>query len=134
MNYAGQFTDPYREDGAGGLGLIVDPDDLHSLRSMVGGRVSRVYDIGDRKFVPELRVEWRHEYLDRRHTFQAAFQGAPDTTFFVSCEPSARDTFALGTSMTVPLSGRLTGFVDAEGAFSDDARSGTLSLGARATW
>jgi hypothetical protein len=134
VNYALQATDRYAEEGAGGLGLIVDPEDLNSLRSLVGGRVSRVYDIGDRKIVPELRVEWRHEFLDRRHTFEAAFAGAPDVTFLVSCEPSARDVFALGGSLTIPVAGRVTGFVDAEGAFSEDSRAGTLSLGARATW
>ncbi len=134
INYALQITDEYAEGGAGGLGLIIDPQDLNSLRSLVGGRVSRVYDIGDRKIVPELRVEWRHEYLDRAHTFEAAFAGAPDVTFLVSCSPTARDVFALGGSMTVPVSGRVTGYLDAEGAFSDDTRAGTLSLGLRATW
>ncbi|MEQ1864234.1 MAG: autotransporter outer membrane beta-barrel domain-containing protein [Micropepsaceae bacterium] len=134
VNYAGQFTDAYREHGAEGLGLIVDPDDLHSLRSLVGARASRVYDLGDRKIVPALRLEWRHEYLDRNNTFIAAFQGAPDATFKVSCAPSARDTAVLGTSLTLPISGRVTGYIDAEGAFSEDARSGTISLGARATW
>ncbi len=134
ISFAAQFTDEYREAGAGGLGLIVDPRDNYSLRSSLGGRVSRVYDLGDRKIVPELRADWRHEYLDRRQTFEAAFQGAPGTSFLVSCEPSARDTLALGASLTLPLAGRVTGYIDAEGAFSEDARSGTISLGARATW
>jgi len=134
INYALQLTDEYREEGAGGLGLIIDPEDLNSFRSLVGGRISRVYDIGDRKIVPELRMEWRHEYLDRAHTFEAAFTGAPDVVFLVSCSPTARDVFAIGGSMTMPVSGRVTGYVDAEGAFSDDTRAGTVSLGLRATW
>jgi len=134
INYALQITDTYAEGGAGGLGLIVNPEDLNSLRSLVGGRISRVYDVGDRKMVPELRLEWRHEFLDRRHTFEAAFAGAPDVTFLVNCSPSARDVLALGGSVTIPVSGRVTGFIDAEGAASDDTMAGTLSLGARATW
>ncbi|MDZ4866408.1 MAG: autotransporter domain-containing protein [Alphaproteobacteria bacterium] len=134
VNYALQMTDTYAEGGAGGLGLIVSPQDLNSLRSLVGGRISRVYDVGDRKMVPELRLEWRHEFLDRRHTFEAAFAGAPDVTFLVNCSPSARDVLALGGSVTIPVSGRVTGFIDAEGAASDDTMAGTLSLGARATW
>jgi hypothetical protein len=34
----------------------------------------------------------------------------------------------------MPLTGRITGYVDAEGAFSEDTRTATVSLGARATW
>ena len=134
LNFVAQFTDAYAEHGAGGLGLIVDPEDIYSLRSMIGARASRVFDLGDRKIVPELRLEWRHEYLDRNTTFLAAFQGAPDATFLVQCEPVARDVVVIGGALTLPIAGRVTGYLDAEGAFSEDTRAGTLSLGARATW
>lgn len=134
VNFVAQFADAYAEHGAGGLGLIVDPEDIYSLRTLIGARASRVFDLGDRKMVPELRLEWRHEYLDRNTTFLAAFQGAPDATFLVECEPVARDVAVIGGALTLPLAGRITGYLDAEGAFSEDTRSATISLGARATW
>jgi outer membrane autotransporter protein len=134
INYIHQDSEDYAEDGAGGLSLIVRPDDMQSLRSTAGVRLSRVYDIGDRKMVPELRFDWRHEYLDRRNSFKAAFAGDPLTEFLVHCATLARDIFAVGGSLTMPLTGRITGYLDAEGAFSEDTRTATVSLGARATW
>jgi outer membrane autotransporter protein len=90
--------------------------------------------MNDRKIVPELRVSWRHEWLDRRQEFDAAFAGAPAATFRVVGQDFARDSLGLGTGLTVPLAGILTGYFDAEGSLSRDTSSALISLGARATW
>jgi outer membrane autotransporter protein len=126
--------DAYTETGGGGLDLRIEPADSLSLRSSVGVRVSRVVTMNDRKIVPELRVSWRHEWLDRRQEFDAAFAGAPAATFRVVGQDFARDSLGLGTGLTVPLAGILTGYFDAEGSLSRDTSSALISLGARATW
>jgi outer membrane autotransporter protein len=134
LNYQYASTDEYREKGGGGLSLLIDPDDTQSLRSALTARLSRVFDLGDRKIVPQLRVDWRHEFLDRGQSFQAAFAGAPTVLFNVEGTEYVRDTFGLGASVTVPISGRTTGYVDAQGAMSADTVSGMLTVGVRATW
>lgn len=134
LNYAGAFPQNFEEHGGGGLSLIVNPDDSASLRSILSARLSRVFDLGDRKIVPQIRFDWRHEMLDSRQEFTAAFAGAPSVSFDVKGATYARDVFATGASVTMPITGQITGYVDAQGAFSDDTTSVMVSLGGRATW
>jgi outer membrane autotransporter protein len=134
LNYAGAQPIDFEERGGGGLSLIVHPDDSNSLRSTLSARLSRVFDLGDRKLVPQLRVDWRHEMLDRRQEFSAAFAGAPTTFFDVEGATYARDVFSTGASVTMPITGQITGYADAQGAFSEDSTSVMLSVGGRATW
>jgi hypothetical protein len=37
-------------------------------------------------------------------------------------------------SLTMPITGQITGYVDAQGAFSEDSTTVMVSLGGRATW
>jgi autotransporter-associated beta strand protein len=134
FNYQGAYPMDFQESGGGGLSLIVRPDDSNSLRSILSARVSRVFDIGDRNLVPQLRVDWRHEMLDRRQEFSAAFAGDPTVFFDVDGATYARDVFSAGASLTMPISGRVMGYVDAQGAFSEDSTSAMVSVGGRATW
>jgi subtilase-type serine protease len=134
FNYQGAYPVDFMEKGGGGLSLIVRPDDSNSLRSILSARVSRVFDLGDRNLVPQLRVDWRHEMLDRRQEFSAAFAGDPAVFFDVDGATYARDVFSAGASLTMPISGRVMGYVDAQGAFSEDSTSAMVSVGGRATW
>ncbi len=134
FNYQAAHPLDFEEKGGGGLSLIVRPDDSQSLRSILSARLSRVYDVGDRKLVPQLRIDWRHEMLDRRQEFSAAFAGDPTVFFDIDGAVYARDVFAAGASVTMPITGRITGYVDAQGAFSEDSTSAMVSVGGRATW
>lgn len=134
LNYQYGQTDDYAERGGGGLSLLVRPDDSESLRSVLTARLSRVFDAGDRKIVPQIRLDWRHEHLDRGQSFTAAFAGAPTVLFDVEGTPYARDQFTVGAGVTVPIAGRLSGYADALGTFSEDATAATVLVGVRATW
>ena len=134
LRYVWMSTGDYAESGGGGLGLLIRPDASQSLRSAVGARLSRVFELGDRKIVPQLRVEWQHEFLDRGQSFEAAFAAAPGIPFRVEGTNYTRDQVALGLSVTMPLTGNLTGYADGQTSFSDDMSSTMLSLGLRATW
>ncbi|MDZ4739134.1 MAG: autotransporter domain-containing protein, partial [Alphaproteobacteria bacterium] len=134
LNYQGAFPGDYEERGGGGLSLLLQPEDSQSLRTIASARISRVFAMGDRKIVPQLRLDWRHEMLDRRQEFSAAFSGAPTVFFDVKGAAYARDTFSAGASMTMPLTGKITGYIDAQGAISEDSVSAMVSLGGRATW
>ncbi|MFN9543506.1 MAG: autotransporter outer membrane beta-barrel domain-containing protein, partial [Alphaproteobacteria bacterium] len=134
LNFQSAHPLDFTEKGGGGLSLVVRPEDTQSLRSILSARVSRVFDVGDRKLVPQLRVDWRHEMLDRRQEFSAAFAAAPSVFFDIDGASYARDVFAAGASLTMPITGRLTGYVDAQGALSEDSKSAMVSVGGRWTW
>lgn len=134
LNFQSAHPLDFTEKGGGGLSLVVRPEDTQSLRSILSARVSRVFDVGDRKLVPQLRVDWRHEMLDRRQEFSAAFAAAPSVFFDIDGASYARDVFAAGASLTMPITGRLTGYVDAQGALSKDSKSAMVSVGGRWTW
>lgn len=134
VNYQYGASDDYGERGGGGIGLLIDPDDTHSLRTSVSARISRVFDVGDRKIVPQVKIDWRHEYLDRGQNFTAAFAGAPGVTFGVRGLDYARDTLTVGGAVTVPLTGRVTGYADVQGSFNEDVTAAMATLGLRASW
>jgi autotransporter-associated beta strand protein len=134
FSFAIQDPDDYRERNDGGPALIMSPDDTLSLRTSLGARISKVYDLGDRKFVPQFRLQWKHEALDVRPTFTAAVDTAPTTLFDIKGTSRARDFLDFGLSGTMPVTGRITGYVDLSGLVSEDTRAGAVSVGARATW
>jgi fibronectin-binding autotransporter adhesin len=134
LNFQHGKTGDYTESNGGGLALRVRPDEMLSLRSILTARLSQVIDIGDRKIVPQIKVDWRHEMLDRGQGFNAAFTGAPDVWFKVDGTEIGRDTFTLGAAITMPIAGRVTGYVDAQGSMNEDVVSGMASVGVRATW
>jgi uncharacterized protein with beta-barrel porin domain len=134
FSFALQDTDDYRESNDGGAALIMSPEDLMSFRTSLGARISKVYDLGDRKLVPQFRLQWKHEALDVRPSFQAAFDTAPTTLFDLKGTSRARDALDFGLSGTMPVTGRITGYVDMSGLISEDTRTGAISVGARATW
>jgi autotransporter-associated beta strand protein len=134
LNFSHGQTGEYAESNGGGLALLVRPEDTQSLRSTLTARLSKVIDVGDRKIVPQLKIDWRHEMLDRGQGFDAAFAGAPDVWFKVDGTQYGRDTFTMGAAVTVPITGRITGYVDAQGSLNEDVVSGMASMGVRATW
>jgi outer membrane autotransporter protein len=129
-----QDYDDYRERNDGGVSLIMSPDNFKSFRTSVGSRVSKVYDLGDRKIVPQFRLQWKHEALDVRPELTAAFDTAPTTLFELKGTSRVRDALDFGLSVTMPLTGRFTGYVDASGLVSEDTRAGAVSAGVRGTW
>jgi len=82
LQYVYSHQDSFTEAGAGVLNLTVDAIDTHSLRSILGGKISwnhhtqRGWGIE-----PNLRATWMHEFLDTNSVLSAAF-GAPGSTTF----------------------------------------------------
>ncbi len=110
--YIGQ--EGFTENGAGPANLTVDAMDSHSMRSIVGGRIST--DIARtccRTLTPELRAAWVHEFLDTNQAFTASLPGVGGG-FAVQGVDLGRDWALLGTGLNLQMgaSTRLFGGYD----------------------
>jgi uncharacterized protein with beta-barrel porin domain len=106
VQYAYYFADSFTEEGAGALNLRVDDFDSHSVVSRIGLRLSRVFDIGTARFVPQVRAAWAHEYGEIDRTMRARLAGGGGGgTFTVEGYEPGRDSALLGAdiSFTAPL-------------------------------
>jgi subtilase-type serine protease len=87
-----------------------------------------------RKFVPEARIAWAHEFLDDQSSFVATVQGGPPVPSVIFGEEFSRDTLMLGAGFTAPLSEATTLYVDYDAGLSEDVTTHTVSAGLRARW
>jgi outer membrane autotransporter protein len=134
LAYAHQWIDSYRETNAGGLGLIVSDNEQQSLASSVGLRVSRRFEEDGVQFTPEVRAQWRHEFLDVQNSFEARFIGAPAVPFTVRGGKLSRDSFVYGAGITAPVDEGVSIYADYEGTLSADTQTHIVSAGLRMTW
>lgn len=64
---------PFTETGAGSLNLQVDRQDVHSLRSMIGGHIAYTWNITKNfALIPDLRFFWQHEFLNNSRNIDAS--------------------------------------------------------------
>lgn len=134
LSYVHQSTDGYTETGAGGLSLIADGRETDSLRTMLGARLARQFELGGARLVPEARAVWLHELLDTRQSIGVSFVDAPNTDFIITSRGGPADTFVLGTGLTAPIGDSTNLFVDYDGAFNSNSQTDSLAVGFRAIW
>lgn len=97
FNAAWYSPDGYSEQGVGGLGLTVLPDDLTSVRLGLG--VLARWDMklsGGELFQPELRLDYRRDLTQDRFETTSEFLGAPGITFRTQGVEPAADILNLG--------------------------------------
>jgi outer membrane autotransporter protein len=86
------------ETGAGALNLDVDDIDAHSLRGIVGSRLSKtVCTDGGRMLTPEIRAAWMHEFQDTNQLVNVGFAGIGGAGFAVRGVDLGRDWATVGT-------------------------------------
>jgi outer membrane autotransporter protein len=106
VNAAWYSPDGYSEQGVGGLGLTVAPDDLTSVRLGVG--VLARWDItlsGEELFQPELRLDYRRDLTRERFETTSVFLGAPGITFRTQGVEPAADILNLGVGALLATAG-----------------------------
>ena len=111
--------DSYKERGAVGLDLHVKSQDLLSVQSGLGGRVA--YSIGTpiAILVPQISVEWRHEFADNKRTITAKYIHDVTNTFFsLPTDDPDRDYISLGVGLSAYLMRGLSAFAHFETALA----------------
>jgi outer membrane lipase/esterase len=115
MDYLHLGIGGYTESGANGLNLKVQSQTVESLLTVLGGRLSYAFSMPFGVLLPQVRGEWRHEYLNGAVPIQAQFAADPSNTVFaIPTDAPDRNYFALGTSISALLAQNVSAFLDFE--------------------
>ncbi|HLJ64515.1 MAG TPA: autotransporter domain-containing protein, partial [Stellaceae bacterium] len=127
VGYTRAQIDAFTE--AGGFGaLAVSAGSSDSLATTLGARVSAAIDLGGGKLVPELRVGYRHEFLDAAQSLNASFATTP---FSASGANFGRDTALIGVGVTGEVTGTTRVFLDYDGALTGSFQQHAFSAGVK---
>lgn len=128
-----ETVEQLQSETGSGLGLILDTRDVTSMVGVLGGRVSYTHSAAFGILMPNLTLEWEHEFKDDPAVLAARFINDPTATpIFVEGQPYDGDFLRLGLGLSMVFTGGKSGFVQYERSLG---RSGLdedrLNLGLR---
>ncbi len=98
---------PFTETNADSLDLRVDQQDVHSLRSTLGGRVAYSIDLTTNiRLIPEIRLLWQHEFLNNSRNIGSALDAGSGPSFDTATADPGRDGVFAGAGVTAQLGDR----------------------------
>jgi uncharacterized protein YhjY with autotransporter beta-barrel domain len=138
MNYLKLDIDGYREeiDNANpgfGWALAFDDQDVESLTTVLGGQVSYAISTGVGVLLPQVRLEWEHEFLNDSRTLTARFVNDPRRApiRFTTDRPD-RNFFNIGVGLSATFRGGVAAFVQYDTVLGlEDVTRHTVVLGVR---
>ncbi|MEN3953517.1 autotransporter outer membrane beta-barrel domain-containing protein [Iodidimonas sp. SYSU 1G8] len=131
LNYSTVSLDPFSEAGGGDLGLDVLAGKGKSLQSRLGARLTGEWGSGSTKWVPELRVEWRHEFEDQPAWIGASLNGLSGNPFTTIGSEVTEDLAVIGAGVTAIMSNGVGIFFDYQAAFGSGYNSHIFQGGVR---
>src|SRR5712691_1865223 len=133
LEYVFLHVNGFREKRAAGLNLKIDDQDVPSLRSALGGRITHAVSTPIGVFVPQVHAEWRHEFLDDRRTISARFVNDPlQTGFRFQTDRLDRNYGAVGAGVSTVLRSGVSAFVNYETVVGlQDVTNHSVTGGAR---
>ena len=138
LSFASLSTDGYTESGTSLSRLVVKGSGFDSLKSILGGRLAYPVEMeSGRRWVPEVRVSWSHEFMDNSAEFDArlfSFAEDPSSYFTTKGAEYDRDSVNLGTGMNAPINDKIIVYLDYDASLSSDQTSQTASAGLRVLW
>lgn len=115
LNYSNLNIDSYAESGGGGLALVYDEQQVHSLQSTIGVQgsmaVSTTYGI----WVPQANAEFIHEFENNQRFINVRFLDdgrATPTKFSFQNDTPERNFFNLGLGTVLVLPNGIQPFAD----------------------
>lgn len=115
VEYLELTVDGYTERGALGLDLAIADQTADSLMSVLGTRVAHAFSTPIGVIVPQIRGEWRHEFLNNSQLLKAKFANDPfNVVFTIPTDRPDRDYFAVGAGISSVFRKGLAAFVDYE--------------------
>lgn len=106
LNYSQTHIGSYSEDGGGGIGLVYDAQNIHSLQSSVGLFGSTVYSTRFGVLVHQVNADYVHEFANSQRHITVQFaedQKVTPTRFAFQNEMPARNYAYLGTGLVAVL-------------------------------
>ena len=101
---------------------------MGTVRTGLGIRAAKRYDLGGMVAETEVRVRWDHDFLDRAADSRVALAGAP---FQVSGTEAGRDAAVLGTGFVAYLENSLEGFAGYDVELREGSSAHRVSAGLR---
>jgi uncharacterized protein with beta-barrel porin domain len=109
--------DSFTEQGAGGLNLFIERQDVDSFQTALGGRAAYAINTPFGVVAPQVSLEWRHEFLNDSRSVTAKFAVDPFNTFFViPTDNPDRDFLALAVGVSAVFSKGMSAFLNYETA------------------
>ena len=141
LNYLKADIDGYREETdntAAGYGLLLDvgSQDVVSLATVLGGEATYALSTPWGVLLPQLRLEWEHEFENDSRTIYASFVEDPtpnsEWQMQLQTDDPDRDFFRLGLGLSGTFRGGVSGFVQYETVFGlADVAAHNIALGVR---
>jgi outer membrane autotransporter protein len=141
VNYVRSKVDSYSEsinNTAPGFGLALDvpSQTVESLVTGLGGQVSYAISTPIAVFVPQVRFEWVHEYLNDSRTYSAQFVNDPTpsaaTTIQWTTDDPDRNFFNIGVGVAATFTRDISAFVLYETVLDlNDVTQHRVSVGLR---
>lgn len=129
LDYTLIHDDSYTETGAGPLNVSVDQETTHSLRSLLGVQLSKVFVTnGIGTFRASVAAGWRHEFLDNETNTSASVMGA---SFSVSGVERSRDSAELAVRADWRVADDMMIYAEYAPEFADDWQDHSVTLGLR---
>ncbi|HID80829.1 MAG TPA: autotransporter domain-containing protein [Chromatiales bacterium] len=127
LSYTKVEIDGYSETasnpGVPGFGSVLKlaDQDVDSLTTTLGGQVSYAISTSKAVFMPQLRLEWEHEFNNGERAIDAQFIYDPSsTTFGVLTDEPDKDYFNVGLGFSVVTTGGKSGFLYYETRIDQD--------------
>ncbi len=115
VNYLNASIDSYQEQGAQGLDLRVDDQEVDSLESVVGGQISYAFSQAFAVIVPHFRMEWHHEFFDNAREFSVSYVNDPrNNTLTLESDRLDGDFFNIGVGVSADFKHGIQAFLDYE--------------------
>lgn len=134
LQWSRQRDQAYRESGAGILDLAVDSQNSESLRSTLGLRAARSFDLRNSRATVEGRLAWGHEFRDPAW-FSARLAGDPSgNAFRVAALDRSPNSLLLGLGLSAEATRDLRLFVELASEFNGGEQLHALSFGLRYRW
>lgn len=132
LTYDRITTDRFTESGAGAFNLTVGQTTLDSLRSAIGGRISRTFQLEDGLALePELRAHWEHEVLDQNARSTLSLVGQPYT---ISSARPGRDAAVLGVGLAGLISSNVRVFAAYDASLRANQTDHAVTAGVKIDW
>jgi len=123
--------DPISETGAGDVSLEIAGRQVDSLRTALGLRMFRRFDLGKRvSLLPEVWGGWSHEFLDKNRTEVARYIGQTES-FLVQGTRTARDGGVVDAGLSLFLGDQLSLRAGYIGQFRSSDTVHSLTFGLR---
>ena len=133
LDYLKVEIDSFTEAGAGGLNLFVDDQEVKSLVSIIGGRISKAFSRHFGVLIPQGRLEWHHEFENDSRSIVTKYANDPFDTFFISTtDDPDEDFFVLGGGVSAVFKGGTQAFIFLETVLElEDVTNNVITIGGR---